>query len=226
MVEYNDYFQLKNPLTRWKSKISYKARQKMYAHFMEITSPSEKSNLLDIGVTPDTSLPESNFLEKWYPWTNNIVMTSVEDASNLESEFIGAKFVRTVSGMKFPFDDKQFDIVFCSAVLEHVGDYPEQAFFIQECLRVGKKIYITTPNKNFPVEMHTYLPFVHLLPRKIHQGILRFLGMDFFAKTENLNLLTPKKIKQLLPSNIFSYKISYNKTFGFKSNIILFVENN
>jgi len=225
MVEYNDYFQLKNPLTRWKSKVSYKARQKMYAHFMDITSPSEVSNLLDIGVTPDTSLPESNFLEKWYPWTHNIIMTSVEDATNLEIEFKRAKFVRTIPGAAFPFIDKQFDIVFCSAVLEHVGDYPAQAFFIHECLRVGKKLYLTTPNKNFPIEMHTYLPLVHLLPRKIHQGILRFLGMDFFAKTENLNLLTSKNIKQLLPNNIYRYEISYNKTFGLKSNIILFAEN-
>jgi len=193
---------------------------------MEVTSPSEKSNILDIGVTPDTSLPENNFLEKWYPWTHNIVMASVEDASNLEGEFKGVKFVRTVPGAAFPFDDRKFDIVFCSAVLEHVGDYPAQAFFIQECLRVGEKVYLTTPNKNFPIEMHTYLPFVHLLPRKIHQGILCFLGLNFFAKTENLNLLTQKKIKQLLSTNVFRYKISYNKTFGLKSNIILFMENN
>jgi SAM-dependent methyltransferase len=225
MVEYNDYFQLKNPLTRWKSKVSYKARQKMYTHFMKVTSPSENSNLLDIGVTPDTSLPESNFLEKWYPWKHNIVMTSVEDASNLEREFKGTKFVRTIPGASFPFIDKQFDIVFCSAVLEHVGDYPAQTFFIQECLRVGKILYLTTPNKYFPIEMHTYLPLVHLLPRKIDQGILRFFGMDFFSKTENLNLLTSNKIKQLLPNNVFRYEISYNKTFGLKSNIILFVEN-
>jgi SAM-dependent methyltransferase len=226
MVEYNDYFQLKNPLTRWKSRLSYKARQKMYTHFMEVTSPSEKSTLLDIGVTPDICLPESNFLEKWYPWTHNIAMTSIEDASNLESEFKGAKFIRTVSGAAFPFDNKQYDIVFCSAVIEHVGDYPAQASFLQECLRVGKKVYITTPNKNFPIEMHTYLPLVHLLPRKIHQGILRLFGSNFFAKTENLNLLDQKKIKQILPTNVFRYKISYNKTFGLKSNIILFMENN
>jgi SAM-dependent methyltransferase len=226
MAEYNDYFQLKNPLTRWKSKISYKARQKMFSHFMEVTSPTEKSYILDIGVTPDTSLPESNFFEKWYPWTHNIVMTSVEDASNLEKEFKGAKFVRTVPGAVFPFNDGQYDIVFCSAVLEHVGDYPAQAFFIKECLRVGKKVYITTPNKNFPIEMHTYLPLVHLLPRKIHQEILNFLGMDFFAKTENLNLLTSKKIRQILPTDFLRFYISYNKTFGLKSNIILFAENN
>jgi len=227
MAEYNDYFQLGNPLTRLKSKVSYRARQRMYDSFMQMTGPQEASLLLDIGVTPDTSLPENNFLEKWYPWPANITMASVEDASALEQEFPGTRFVQTQPGADFPFRDRQFDVVFCSAVLEHVGDYPAQQAFLSECLRVGKKLYLTTPNKGFPIEMHTYLPLVHLLPRKAHQAILRLFGLRFFAQTENLNLLFARDIESMLTAIAdagLQHQIGFNRTFGFKSYIILFVE--
>jgi len=223
---YNDYFQVRNPLTRLKSKISLKARKKMYGLFIRMAMPTEESNILDIGVTPETSLPENNYFEKWYPWTHNIVMASVEDASNLTSMFKGAKFVRTMPNEALPFEDDEFDIVFCSAVLEHVGDFRSQAFFIMECLRVGKRVFLTTPNKYFPIEFHTYLPLVHFLPRRVHQAILRTLGMKFFAHTQNLNLVTAAGIKKMLGSSAvpIKSKVLFNKTLGIKSNIILFAE--
>jgi ubiquinone/menaquinone biosynthesis C-methylase UbiE len=142
----------------------------MFNHFVSLTQPSETDKVLDMGVTPDTLLPESNYFEKLYPYTHNITMSTIEDASNLEEEFKGAKFVKNEPGKPFPFADKQFDILFCSAVLEHVGTDAEQKDFIAECLRVAKKVYLTTPNKRFPLEFHTYLPFLHYLPQPCIKG--------------------------------------------------------
>jgi len=222
---YTDYFQLKNPLTRFKSIISHKARNKMFNHFVSLAKPAEKDKVLDMGVTPDTSLIESNYFEKMYPYTHNITMSTVEDASNLESIFKGATFVKNKAGDAFPFENKQFDILFCSAVIEHVGGDNEQRFFIQECVRVAKKIYLTTPNKSFPVEFHTYLPFVHYLPQHIHQKILRGLKMDFWAETSNLNLFTSKKLYSMIPSDVCkNARIYYNRLFGFTTNLILYLE--
>ena len=141
-----DYFQLANPLTKFKSKAAHKARIKIYNHFITLMNPTENCTILDMGVTPDTTLPETNFFEKFYPYTSNITMASIEDASNLEQQFKGAKFVRLDGGSVFPFRNDEFDILFCSAVLEHVGDYDAQRDFIKECLRVAKKVYLTTPN--------------------------------------------------------------------------------
>ena len=84
---YNDYFQLNNPLTKIKSIISQKARENIYRHFAGLVMPSEKDAVLDMGVAPDISLIESNYFEKMYPYTNNITMSSIEDASNLENIF-------------------------------------------------------------------------------------------------------------------------------------------
>jgi 2-polyprenyl-3-methyl-5-hydroxy-6-metoxy-1,4-benzoquinol methylase len=220
-----DYFQLRNPLTRLKSIISNKARKKMYRHFIDLIKPTEKCKVLDMGVTPNTSLIESNFFEKMYPFTHNITMSSIEDASNLEEIFKGAIFIKCTANEKFPFNDKQFDIMFCSAVLEHVGDDDEQRYFIKECLRVAKKIYLTTPNKYFPVEFHTYLPFIHFLPQRIHQKILRKLKLDFWAETRNLNLLTRKNLYAMIPDEVRNkVMIHYNRLFGIPANLILFVD--
>ena len=225
-IPYNDYFQLNNPLTKLKSKVSHKARIKMYNNFASLTNPTEKDKVLDIGVTPDTSLPESNYFEKMYPYTQNITMSTVEDASNLEQIFIGAEFIQTKAGTDFPFADKQFDILFCAAVLEHVGDENAQKFFINECVRVAKKIYMTTPNKMFPVEFHTYLPLIHYLPQKTHQKILKLLKMDFWAETENLNLLTRRKLCAMIPDTVLDRtKIYYNRLLGIVANLILFIDN-
>jgi 2-polyprenyl-3-methyl-5-hydroxy-6-metoxy-1,4-benzoquinol methylase len=224
-IEYKDYFQLKNPLTKIKSIISHKARKKMYEHFTALVNPTEENKILDVGVTPDTSLVESNFFEKMYPHTYNITMLSVEDASNLEQIFKGAVYVRNEPESDFPFCDKQFDVLFCSAVLEHVGDDDMQRHFIWECMRVAKKVYLTTPNKSFPVEFHTFLPFVHYLPMRIHQKILRALKMDFWAETSNLNLLTMKKLRGMIPHETKEkVKLYYNRLLGIPTNIILFIQ--
>jgi len=187
--------------------------------------PTINDRVLDMGVTPETSLVESNYFEKMYPYTQNITMSTVEDASNLEQIFNGAKFVQNEPGKAFPFDDKQFDILFCSAVLEHVGADEAQRQFVHECIRVAKKIYLTTPDKYFPIEFHTYLPFIHYLPRHAYQKILRLLKMEFWAETSNLNLLTRKRLLSMLPENTYkNAKMCYNRMFGIATNLILFVE--
>ena len=65
-----------------------------------------------------------------------------------------------------PFADRSFDIVFSNAVIEHVGDIERQRLFVAEALRVGRRVFLTTPNRWFPIEVHTRLPFVHWLPER------------------------------------------------------------
>ena len=69
--------------------------------------------------------------------------------------------------MRCPFDDGSFDVVFSNAVIEHVGDRERQGQLVREALRVGRRVFLTTPNRWFPVEVHTRLPFVHWLPDEL-----------------------------------------------------------
>lgn len=192
----------------------------MFDLFMHVMQPTSMTSILDLGVTPDRSLPESNYFEKFYPYKNKITAVSIEDASFLEEEYPGLRFVHIKPG-DLPFEDDEFDIIFCSAVLEHVGTSEAQRFFVRESLRVAKQFFITTPNRFFPIEFHTFLPFVHWLPQGVHQSVLRSLGLHFWAKTENLNLVTPRVFRTLFPPCTSLHFMKY-RLFGFSSNLIIF----
>jgi SAM-dependent methyltransferase len=194
----------------------------MFQQFMTTVRPLPSDLVLDVGVTPDDSLKESNFFELLYPYRDRITASSIEDASNLTDRFPGVTFVRT-DGLHLPFPDSYFDIGFSSAVIEHVGDANHQREFISELLRVAKRVYVLTPNRWFPIELHTMLPLVHWLPQARHQRLLSSLGLEFWARTENLNLLSARDLRALFPSRI-PVRIMSLRTFGWPSNLIAYAE--
>ena len=75
-----------------------------------------------------------------------------------------------------PFADGEFDVVFSNAVIEHVGGRERQRRFVSEAIRVGRRVFMTTPNRRFPVEVHTRLPFVHWLPDALSHRVYRAAG--------------------------------------------------
>ena len=129
-----------------------------------------------------------------------------------------------------PFADSSIDVVFSSAVIEHVGAYEKQKQMLAECLRVAKKgVFITTPNRFFPIEMHTLLPLIHWLPKSWHRFLLNKLGLNFYAKEENLNLLSYSdllKLSQVNQSSCTVCEIKQLKTAGFISNFMLVMKKN
>lgn len=192
----------------------------MFRLFMDVFQPSETTRVLDLGATPDASLPESNFFEQLYPHRQNITAVSIEDASAMEQQFPGVRFVR-IRPQGLPFPDKHFDLLFCSAVVEHVGDRRQQAAFVREALRVTRGFFFTTPNRAFPLEFHTLLPFIHWLPQRTHQALLHKLGKEFWARTENLNLLTPGALRALFPP-CPELSVRSLRLFGWPSNIVAY----
>lgn len=128
------------------------------------------------------------------------------------------RFVRT-GREGLPFVDRAFDVVFCSAVIEHVGDRRAQERFIGELLRVGRRFFITTPNRMYPVEFHTFLPFLHWLPQCVHQACLRLIGLGFWAKIENLNLLSERDLVRLFPRNC-QLSVYKPRLLGIPSNLV------
>ncbi|MCM1230984.1 MAG: methyltransferase domain-containing protein [Ruminococcus flavefaciens] len=191
----------------------------MYEKFQKYMDPKEKDEVLDLGVTPDIKLADSNFFEKKYPYKSKLTIASIEDCQFLADEYGLKGFVRNKPKERLPFDDKQFDILFCSAVLEHVGTRDDQKFFLEECLRISDKIFLTTPNRYFLLEMHTFLPFVHWLPWNVFQKIVRKLKDPFWADINNLNLVSRKDIEKMFGKNKFA--IRYIRTLGWKSNLII-----
>jgi SAM-dependent methyltransferase len=198
------------------SKISGYARKRMFASLMRIAQPTAATTVLDVGVTSDRR-EDSNFFEKLYPYPHSLTAVGLEDAFFLEQECPGLRYIKA-DGLQLPFPDQSFDLVVSFAVLEHVGSRKNQKAFIEELCRVGRTCFITTPNRWYPIEFHTVLPIIHWLPPSWFRTILRFLGKGFWAKEENLNLLSSKELLALIPSDV-SVQKSHHKLLGIVSNL-------
>ena len=118
------------------------------------------------------------------------------------------------------------DFVLSSATIEHVGSYENQKKMLKNVALLTNKIFfITTPNKYYPIDFHSKLPFVNMLPNNIFRKILKFFNFRYLSKEENLNLLSLKDLKNvLLETKIdkdFDIKIRYIRLFFLKSNFII-----
>ena len=203
------------------SKLSLQTRKKMYSMFNEVIKPAPSHKVLDIGVTSDDQYPESNYFEKMYPYKDNIVCVGTEDGSFLEEKYPGIRYIKVYAGDPLPFVDKEFDIAFSNAVIEHVGGLREQAAFVREIIRVSKSFFITTPNRWFPVEFHTAIPLLHWLPKPLHRRILQSIGELYWSKEENLNILSMKEFSSLFPGEVRIVRNSVS-LFGFPTNLIIY----
>jgi len=94
-----------------------------------------------------------------------------------------------------PFKDKSVDVVFSNSVLEHVGDYLQQALMASEIQRVAKKFFIQTPNKSFPIEPHFFIPYFPYFPKRLQIWLCK----NLFNVTGEVNLITEEKAKKLFP---------------------------
>lgn len=71
-----------------------------------------------------------------------------------------------------PFEDAQFDLAYCSSVIEHVAR-ADRAAFARELRRVARGWYVQTPAFSFPVEPHALLPAAHWLPPALRRPYWR-----------------------------------------------------
>jgi len=159
-----------------------------------------------------------------YSRPEKITAVGIEDASFLEGQYKGLKFVKAAPNEPLPFKDNQFDVGFCSATIEHVGSSKRQELFLKEAIRVCKKLFLTTPNRFYPVEFHTRVIFLHWLPAGIFRKIIKNLGLEFYSTEENLNLLSRKQLLNLIPGEYRKKScVFYHTLFGLPSNLILIV---
>jgi hypothetical protein len=205
---------------RLKGRISLWARRRMYAVLVREFRPGPDTTVVDVGVTPDETMPDSNAFERLYPYPGQITATSVEDASNLEKAYPGLTFVQT-TGPTLPFPDRAFTLAYSSAVLEHVGDRSAQETFVRELVRVADAFFVAVPNRWFPVELHTLLPLLHWLPRPWHRWLLARLGHGFWAQEANLNLLGVRELRALFPDGV-DVRIHRHRLLGLTSNLVAY----
>jgi ubiquinone/menaquinone biosynthesis C-methylase UbiE len=115
------------------------------------------------------------------------------------------------------FSDKAFDIAFSNSVIEHVGGFEEQKLMADEMKRIGKKIFLQTPNRYFPVEPHFLFPFFQFLPLWLKVKLLMKFNLGWYARVsdekkareicQSIRLMTKSELRKLFPgANIYEEK--------------------
>ncbi|MBP7811677.1 MAG: class I SAM-dependent methyltransferase [Candidatus Moranbacteria bacterium] len=193
---------------------SSRSRKNKYSQFITECRPTPEDSILDIGVNTREYSPFDNYLEKQYPHKKNITAIGLEEGSSFKSLYPEITYLQA-DGRELPFKNNQFDLVYSNAVLEHVGTREQQCDFLRELLRVGKRGYITTPNRFFPVEVHTRVPLLHiLLPKSLFDAFLSLIGKDW-ATGNYMNLLSEKELRLLLDAaGISDYSLLRNRFLG------------
>lgn len=192
------------------ANVSVLVRTDQFNFFINRFKPNKYSKVVDVGVSSDETLRDSNMFEKLYKWSKKLTMATIENPKKLNKLYPYSKTIKITPSKKLPFGDKKFDVVVSWATLEHVGGYSDQEFFLNELLRVGKKIFVTTPYRGCIYEPHTGIPLLQWLPLGVFRKICNSTGNHHWSTEKNLNPLFVgdiKKMKLTSPVNIKIYKM-------------------
>jgi SAM-dependent methyltransferase len=200
-------------LERLAARASLWNRRRKLALFMETVRPGPETRVVDVGVgdTPFGTEPgvaaTHNFFEALYPWPERITAVSDVPLPSFAQAFPSIRRV-VANGLDLPFADDEFDVAFSNAVVEHVGGREQQRQFVAELCRVAPRVFLSTPNRRFPVETHTLVPFAHWLPRPAADRTMRALRrgnwdrVELLDKRDLLGLFPPEAQARVVESRI------------------------
>jgi SAM-dependent methyltransferase len=174
------YATARGPLARLASPLAARARAARHERFFALTQLPAEARVLDVGcgalglrgLEPDLDITGVDLAERPdYP----------------------GPFVRADAAAGLPFADDEFDLVYCSSVIEHVPPSRRPAF-AAEVLRVGRGWFVQTPAFSFPLEPHALLPAAHWLPVALRRPYWR-LGVA--GDWEEISLLRRAEMESL-----------------------------
>jgi len=183
--------------------ISLRSRQRKLRLFLDEMRPTGETTVLDVGAD-ELAFGEGdgcgtlNFFEELYPWPDRITALGLHDGAGFRDRYPSVRYVQG-DACALPFADGEFEVVFSNAVIEHVGSRERQRRLVLEALRVGRRVFLTTPNRRFPVEVHTRLPLVHWLPDAVAHRAYDLVGKGF---AKELDLLSPGTLASLFPGRV------------------------
>jgi len=189
---------------RLAASVSLSSRRRKLQLFLQEMRPGPQTAVLDVGVS-DAGYREAaghaataNFFEAHYPWPQRITAVGVTDLSSFRRAFPAIRAV-TADGRELPFADGEFDVGFSNAVVEHLASREDQRRFVHELCRVARRVFVATPNRWFPLEVHTLLPLVHWLPEDRRDGVFAAVGKGEHA---GLRLLGRRELRGVFPGAV------------------------
>jgi SAM-dependent methyltransferase len=174
------------PLARLAGPLATRARTRRHERFFALTRLQAGARVLDVGcgalgLRALVSSPEGE---------PNLDITGVD---LVEHPGYPGPLVRADAADGLPFADHEFDLVYCSSVIEHVPPARRGAF-AAELRRVGRGWLVQTPALSFPIEPHSLLPGAHWLPARLRRPYWR-LGAT--GGWEAISLLSRSELESL-----------------------------
>jgi hypothetical protein len=163
------------------SYATYNRRRKV-GFALEVVRVHGIQSVLFVGVSEDDPYSLGNVIE------TQIAAAVPDHVATGIGEGVPSGFAsyQQADGLDLPFGDGEFDLVYSNAVIEHVGQAPEQARFLAEHARVGRYWIATTPNRAFPVESHSNTLVNHWRRSWSHPDVSRLL-----TKRDFIEILPP-----------------------------------
>ncbi len=179
--------------------------------------------VLDVGFSDREYSGNDNYIEKHYSYPEKLTALGIDEPSEFLSRYPLVRAVR-YDGRRFPFADKEFDLCWSNAVMEHVGDAEAQVDFLKEIKRVSSRAFITTPNRYFPVEVHTLTPLLHYLPKAIFDRYLTLIGKSW-GTGDYMHPLSRSDLKnRLSQAGIDRYRLVSNKFAGLTLDFVVLAD--
>ncbi len=175
------YASARGPLARLASPLAARARRRRHKRFFAATGVDRDARIVDVGCG-------RLGLRALEPGLD-ITGVDLVDRPEYPGAFVRADPVRD----RLPFADGEFDLAYCSSVIEHVSP-AERAAFAAELRRVARGWYVQTPARSFPVEPHALLPFAHWLPGPLRRRYWRLGAAD---PDEPVELLSRRELEAL-----------------------------
>jgi SAM-dependent methyltransferase len=185
------YATARGPLARLAAPLADRARNRRHARFFALTGLTDGARVLDVGCGPLGLRALEPQLE----------ITGVD---LIEQPFYPGPFVRADASAGLPFADGEFDLAYCSSVIEHVPRAHRPAF-AAEIRRVGRGWFVQTPAFSFPIEPHALLPGAHWLPSRLRRPYWRLGAAGGWEEIELLRrgeieaLFGPARAERLGP---------------------------
>ena len=174
------YATARGPLAAAAEPFARRARRRRHARFLALVAPTPAMRIVDVGcgalglraLAPELDVTGVDVIARpGYP----------------------GPFVRADAAEGLPFGDGEFDLAYCTSVIEHVPP-ARRAAFAAELRRVARGWYVQTPARSFPVEPHSLLPGAQWLPPRLRRAYWR-LGAS--GVQEDIELLSRGELEAL-----------------------------
>jgi len=172
------YGTARGPLARLASPVAGRLRRRRHRRFFALTGLPEDARILDLGC----GALGLRALEPERPITG----VDIVPRPAYPGPFVVAD---ATTGL--PFADDEFDLVYCSSVIEHVPRDLRRAF-AAELRRVGRGWLVQTPARSFPVEPHSLLPGAHWLAPRLRR---RYWSLGAAGSWEEIELLSRAELE-------------------------------